>query len=71
LIDGDNTAAAEQYHQQISARPGSTTSWTGLALATGDESLSLQPELVFQVHQEIRVRSGAGTDPVALARWLA
>jgi HEXXH motif-containing protein len=70
LIDGDIGTAGELYRQQILEKPGSPAAWAGLALATGDEVLLTRPELVFAVHQEIRHRTGAMTNPDRLARWL-
>jgi HEXXH motif-containing protein len=71
LIEGDNDTAAELYQQLIAAEPRSSAAWAGLALATCDEVLLGQPELVFAVHQEIQARAGAVTDPARLGRWLA
>lgn len=71
LIDGNTAAATEGYRQQILARPDSTSAWAGLALASGNEILLGQPELVFAVHHEIQTRSGAATCPARLAEWLS
>jgi HEXXH motif-containing protein len=70
LIDGDTGTAAELYRQQILARPDSSAAWAGLAMASADEVLLSQPELVYAVHQEIRARSGVVPNPARLARWL-
>jgi HEXXH motif-containing protein len=70
LVGGDTDTAAELYRQQILAQPDAPGAWAGLALATGDKTLLSQPELVLAVYREIRARSGAGANPVRLARWL-
>jgi HEXXH motif-containing protein len=70
LIGDDMDAAAEAYQREILAGP-SPAAWAGLALATGDVVLCDRPELVAAVHEAVRVGSGAATDPVQLAQWLA
>ncbi len=71
LLGGDTERAVELYRQRILAQPKSSTSWAGLALATGEPALLTHPELVFGVHQEILARQGEAADPVRLARWLS
>ncbi len=70
LIEGDRPKAAELYRARILGHPESTSSWTGLALATRNELLLSHPELVYAVHEQIRARTGVATDPDQLARWL-
>lgn len=69
LLDGDTERAVELYRQQVLAEPESPTHWAGLALASDEKALLCQPELVFQLYQQLRVR-GVVADPVELARWL-
>jgi HEXXH motif-containing protein len=71
LMDSDTALATELYRQHILAVPDSPTAWAGLALSSGRAILLDRPELVFAIHQEIRLQAGIVTNPIKLAEWLS
>ena len=75
---GDHDRAVDGYVAEIADHPDDPARWAGLALALSHAARDLAatalltcPELVFDLHREVRQMTDTAPDPLALSRWLA